>query len=140
MAKRKGSLYFPGKRTKDWIKCKNMKDDDFVVLGYLRKSSGITSIIVGQYQDGSLRYKGHVTLGVSSEGMRRIDALDRLEGPPCAVPAGNRGAVWVKPELVCTVKYMELTANGSMRQPVVKGLCDDKQAKECKTAPPHSSE
>ena len=140
VAKRRGSLYYPGKRTKEWIKCKNMKDDDFVVLGYIQKHGGVTSIIVGQYQGERLLYRGHVTLGVSSEGMRRIEAMERLPGPPCAVPAGNKDAVWVVPELVCTVKYMELTANGSMRQPVFKSLRDDKRPTECKTAPPHSSE
>ncbi|MEM5816694.1 MAG: DNA ligase [Desulfitobacterium hafniense] len=131
VAKRKGSIYYPGKRTKDWIKCKNMKDDDFVVLGYIYKSNGVTSIILGQYQNGSLQYKGHVTLGVSTDGMRQIERTEQMQGPPCAVPAGNKNAIWVKPDLVCTVKYMELTANGSMRQPVFKGMRDDKQAKEC---------
>lgn len=131
VAKRKGSVYSPGKRTKDWIKCKNMKDDDFVVLGYIRKSNGVTSIILGQYQNGSLQYKGHVTLGVSTDGIRQIEGAEQMQGPPCAVPAGNKSAIWVKPNLVCTVKYMELTPNGSMRQPVFKGMRDDKQAKEC---------
>lgn len=33
--KRKDLFYFPGKRTKDWIKFKNLKDDDFVVCLYI---------------------------------------------------------------------------------------------------------
>ena len=37
VAKYKGSKYFPGKHTKDWIKIKNLKDDDFVVCGYIDK-------------------------------------------------------------------------------------------------------
>lgn len=131
VAKRKGSLYHPGKRTKDWIKCKNLLDDDFVVCGYIRKGQGMTSIVLGQYRSGELVYKGHVTLGVAGGSYRRITSLPPLPGPPYTVPSGNENAVWVEPRLVCSVKFMERTANGGMRQPVFKGLRDDKAPSEC---------
>lgn len=131
VAKRKGSLYFPGKRTKDWIKCKNLQDDDFVVCGYIRKEKGVVSLVLGQYQDGRMIYQGHVTLGVSSSDFRRIEALPERKRPPFDIPPGNEYAVWVRPKLVCTVAYMERTASGSMRQPVCKGLRDDKSPEEC---------
>jgi len=35
-AKRKESLYFMGKKTKDWIKFKRMADEEFIVAGYIR--------------------------------------------------------------------------------------------------------
>jgi len=48
-------------------------DDDFVILGYIRKEGGgMNSLILGQYRNGTLVYKGHVTLGVSGESFRRI--------------------------------------------------------------------
>lgn len=131
VAKRKGSLYHPGKRTKDWVKCKNLLDDDFVVCGYIRKGQGMTSIVLGQYRGGELVYKGHVTLGVAGGSYRRITSLPALSAPPYPVPAGNENAVWIEPRLVCTVKFMERTANGGMRQPVFKGLRDDKDALDC---------
>ena len=34
------------------------------------------------------------------------------------VHEGNENAVWVQPNLVCTVKYMMKTESGSLRQPV----------------------
>ena len=37
VAKKKDSLYFLGKRTKTWLKMKNLMDDDFVVCGYIYK-------------------------------------------------------------------------------------------------------
>lgn len=131
VAKRKGSLYHPGKRTKDWIKCKNLLDDDFVVCGYIRKGQGMTSIVLGQYRGDALVYKGHVTLGVAGGSYRRITALPTLSAPPYPVPTGNESAVWVEPRLVCSVKFMERTSNGGMRQPVFKGLRDDKDPEEC---------
>lgn len=131
VAKRKDSRYYFGKRTKDWIKSKNMLDDDFVVCGYLPKEQNITSIILGQYEKDNLSYKGHVTLGVGGSSFQQILSLERLPGPPFAVPSGHQDAVWLIPQLVCTVKYLSRTDQGGMRHPVFKGLRDDKSPEEC---------
>ena len=127
VAKRRESLYYPGKRTRDWIKFKYLKDDDFVVCGYIRKSASAASVVIGAYEDGRLRYMGHVTLGVSREVLERLMEAERQAEPPMPVPvSSNEGAVWLRPELVCTVRYMERTSSGSLRQPVFKGLRWDK--------------
>ncbi len=131
VAKRKDSKYYFDKRTKDWIKIKYLQDDDFVVLGYVPKENSMNSIILGQYRNGRLVYKGHVTLGVGGEPFRRKKALDKTSCPFSEIPKGNENAVWVKPELVCTVKYMMKTESGGMRQPVFKGLREDKPPEEC---------
>ena len=131
VAKRKDSRYYFDKRTKDWIKCKNLKDDDYVVCGYIPKDNGMTSIVIGQYANGTLKYKGHVTLGVGGEGFRKIRETPRIEAPLFEIPSGNEDAVWVEPSLCCTVKYMEKTESGGLRQPVFKGLREDKAPEEC---------
>lgn len=131
VAKRLDGIYLPGKSSRDWIKCKRYEDDDFVVLGYIRKAKGMTSLILGQYRDGVLRYKGHVTLGVSGSNYARVTKAPRTEPPFSPVPNGNEGAVWVAPSLVCTVKFMERSAHGAMRQAVFKGLRDDKLPAQC---------
>lgn len=133
VAKRKDSRYYFDRRTKDWIKIKYMQDDDFIVLGYVPKENSMNSIILGQYQDSQIVYKGHVTLGVGGEPFRRIKALDKTDCPFAEIPKGNENAVWVKRELVCTVKYMMKTKSGGMRQPVFKGLRDDKAPEDCVT-------
>ena len=62
-----------------------MKDDDFVVCGYIHKDNHMTSIILGQYQDGELIYKGHVTLGVGGKPFARIAEQRELSVPPFPV-------------------------------------------------------
>lgn len=131
VAKRKDSRYYFDRRTKDWNKIKYLQDDDFAVLGFVPKENSMNSIILGQYQKGQLVYKGHVTLGVDGEPFRRIRASDKTDCPFSEIPKGNENAVWVKPELVCTVKYMMKTESGGMRQPVFKGLREDKSPEEC---------
>ena len=127
VAKRKGSCYYPGKRTKDWIKFKNLKDDDFVICGFIEKSGGVVSVVLGQYDGDMLVNKGHATLGVSKQDYKIISSVPRTTAPF----ADSEKTVWISPILVCTVKYMEKTASGMLRQPVFKGLRDDKAPTEC---------
>lgn len=139
VAKRKSSLYFFGKRTKNWLKIKNLMDDDFVICGYIRKESNMTSIVLGQYSDHKLLYQGHVTLGVGSAAFGKIKAQPRIPWPPFteSVPSGqgNGNAVWLEPRLVCTVEFMHRTKCGGMRQPVFKGLRQDKTPESCVKQP-----
>ena len=132
VAKRKDSKYYLDRRTKDWIKIKYLQDDDFVIMGYVPKENSMNSIIFGQYRANELIYKGHVTLGVGGEPFRKIQALDKIACHFSEIPKGNENVVWVVPKLVCTVKYMMKTESGGLRQPVFKGLREDKAPEECR--------
>lgn len=131
VAKRKDSLYWPGNRSKDWIKCKIMASDDCVICGYISKENNMTSLILGQYDDDLLVYKGHVTLGVSLRILNEHKYQIIDYSPFGYVPKGNEDAVWLAPELVCIVESMP-TEKDSFRQPVFKGIRDDKLAIECR--------
>lgn len=88
----------------------------------------MVSLILGQYEDSALIYKGHVTLGVSRDDFKVISKLKQSK-PPFPPPKGNENAIWIQPKFVCTVKFMERTSNGGLRQPVYKGLRDDMSRK-----------
>ena len=45
-------------------------------------------------------------------------------------PVPDRGITWVKPELVCQVKFTEWTEDRRLRAPVFLGLRDDVGAPE----------
>ena len=121
VGKKIDSRYYFGKETKDWKKIKALMNDDFVVLGYIRKEGGMTSVVLGQYgNDGNMRYQGHVTLGVGGEKFRQIANRARAEGPPCPVLVGNENAGWIAPDLVCRVEFMYRSVSGAMRQPVFR--------------------
>ena len=124
VAKRAASLYYPGRRTKDWIKFKRMADEEFVVCGYIRKSGRTFSIILGKYHNGTFLYKGHVTLGVTKEAVSQLRESGIIPFTALPAGAGNESAVWVYPDRVCTVEYMPNTKN-SLRQAVFKGFRTD---------------
>lgn len=130
VAKRKDSIYIQGKRTHDWIKCKVMATDDCVICGYIRKTNGMTSLILGQYNGDELIYRGHVTLGVSLRNLAQYGYREIDHSPFDHIPTGNDEAVWLAPELVCIIESMP-TEKDSFRQPVFRGIRTDKIAKEC---------
>ncbi len=132
VAKRKDSIYVFDKRTRDWIKIKNLLDEDFVVCGYIEKEKNVVSVVLGQYKGRALFYKGRVTLGVSTKDFKLMRLAQRQDLPPVEItPSGIENAVWLKPALVCTVQYMNKTKTGYMRQPVFKGIRSDKKPEEC---------
>lgn len=123
VAKKASSLYYQGKRTKDWIKFKRMADKDFIICGYEYSggSGKMVSLILGAYQDGKLVYAGTVSWGV------RREVLRVLTKGVCPFREGielDGNIVWCKPEKTCIVEYMPNTQD-ALRQPVFKGIRDD---------------
>lgn len=131
VAKKRGSKYYFDKRTANWKKIKFMLDDDFIVCGYINKANNIKSIVLGQYKDNVLVDKGHVTLGVNTNSFEKILKTEKIIKPDFLIKENNKNAIWIKLKLVCTVKYMNKTQTGNMRQPVFKALRDDKSVKDC---------
>ena len=72
-----------------------------MVCGWIPKQNHMTSIVLGQYRQGRLVYKGHVTLGVGGEAFAAIKKQKIISHPPMEVPKAMRdeNARWLKPEL-----------------------------------------
>lgn len=119
VAKRADSLYYPGKRSKEWIKFKRLTDKEFVICGY--KPGKPTSLILGEFRNGKLMYAGVVSFGVQREILRILnkDCCPFKEDIP-----GSSRIIWCKPEHICVVNYMPNTRD-SLRQPVFKGIRND---------------
>ena len=139
VGKRKQSLYLPGKRSAYWVKIKNWLEDDFVVCGYLPSEGAVVSVILGQYDGrGGLLYTGRALLGKARGDFAEIAGRPPVAGHPFAAapPRETREAVWLAPDLVCTVSYMCRTAIGGLRQPHYKSLRFDKTPAECREPVP----
>jgi len=135
IAKRRDSRYRPG-RVSDWMKIKISREQDLVLCGWLDgQRDHFGSLVLGVYDDGALKWAGNVGTGFDQSLMRdirkRLDGLATQRSP--FIPAVNvgKGSHWVKPELVCSVKYLEWTEEGRLRAPVFVGLRPDKDPAEC---------
>ena len=133
------STYHPGQR-RDWIKVKNVRQQEVIVGGWKpgagRRAGMIGSLLLGVYDDGELRYVGHVGTGFTqdmlTELMRELEPLGRDRSPfDTPVPAEHvRDARWVEPQLVGEVSFAEWTTDGILRQPSWRGLRIDKNPAE----------
>jgi DNA ligase D-like protein (predicted ligase) len=132
IAKRKDSLYREKVRSYDWLKIKVMQEEDVVICGFTLKKGKIKDLILGQYDNKKLVYTGKIYFGISrfdNKTIKNFAKNNTLKKPIFNIKKKN--VTWVKPELVGTIKYMHKTKSGGLRQPVFKGLRDDKQAKDC---------
>ncbi len=130
VAKRKDSMYLFDKRSKNWIKCKVMSTEDCVICGYIPKNNNMLSLVLGQYDGDVLVYRGHVTLGVSPRILNQHHYRKVEYSPFGYIPKGNENATWIEPTLVCIVESMP-TEKEAFRQPVFKGIRDDKAPIDC---------
>jgi bifunctional non-homologous end joining protein LigD len=144
IAKRRASVYRPGRRTRDWVKIPIRRREEFVVGGYQMSRPGhLGALVVGQYnRAGILRYAGLVGTGLSEESrrmiLRHLQATQRKSCPFVPVPTlrDQFGELrtdlpphWVRPTIVVEVEYRQRTADG-LRHPVLKGLRPDKDVRE----------
>jgi len=139
VAKRLNSRYLPGRRSRAWLKVKNVLRQEFVVGGWLpgqgRREGTIGAVLVGYYEDGDqgprLHYAGRVGSGFSEETLRelgrQLEPLRRTT-TPFEGRQPPKQAIFVEPQLVCEVEFREWTRARTLRAPVYKGLQTDKDA------------
>jgi len=143
ISKRADAPYTSG-RGGDWIKSKCIGNDEFVIGGY-RKSDKygrpFSSLLLGEYEDGKLIYRGRVGAGFDDKTFtalkKKFASRVRATSPFEEEPADARhGAVWLKPDLVAQIAYLEKTPDGHLRHPSYLSLREDKPAAEVKVAKP----
>jgi bifunctional non-homologous end joining protein LigD len=142
LAKRADSVYEPGRRSRNWLKIKTHGRQEFVIAGYSkgqgRRQGRFGSLILGVWESGRLRYAGNVGTGFNDAEIdklqRLLRPLEQKESPFDEVPKMPKirkgDVVWVRPELVCEVEFVEWTHDGRLRAPSYQGLREDKQAKD----------
>jgi bifunctional non-homologous end joining protein LigD len=142
VAKRVDSIYRPGIRTKDWLKLKVNKEDDFIIAGYTRNAGAgnFSTLILGAYRDGVLQFIGEVGTGFSQKLMDEImQKLKPIKKSPfiTAPKFVNRWRkkkpdqiIWCRPQMVCEVRYREITKAGELRHPSFRCLRPEKKASE----------
>ncbi|WP_027375479.1 DNA ligase D [Chryseobacterium sp. UNC8MFCol] len=137
IAKRADSLYVENHRTSDWLKIKFTNTEEAIICGFTeprgsRKSFG--ALILGNYIDGRLTYCGHTGTGFNNNSLQelyeRLHPLIMKTSPFETIPKTNMPVTWIKPELVCEIKYSEITKDGIYRHPVFIAIREDKEPED----------
>jgi bifunctional non-homologous end joining protein LigD len=151
LAKRRASCYL-AKRTREWLKIKITQRIECVIGGYTEPKGSrehFGSVILGLYDDqGHMVHVGQAGSGFTEQShaamWKQLKALETAKNPFEGRVHTLRRNHWVKPELVCEIKFIEWTHEGEtgqvkMRAPVFMGLRTDKKAKDCKFERPKSA-
>ncbi|UYQ94507.1 DNA ligase D [Chitinophaga horti] len=146
IAKKADSLYYPGERSREWLKLKINKRHEVVIGGFTNNEGSaktFSSLLVGVYEGKQLRYTGKIGTGFNTQQQKEMMQLFKplivkkvpfTETPDVNKPSRFRPnpphatVTWLKPELVCEVSYTEITSDGVMRHPSFEGMREDKKA------------
>lgn len=141
VAKFKNSIYREGTRSKDWLKIKNTKTQDCIIIGYTKGEGArvnyFGSLVLAVYCpiQQKLKFVGHVGTGFDDETLDLLSSiLNKNENdsmPIDRLPYINREITWLNPVLVVEVKFTNWTKDGILRAPVFIRLREDKKPNEC---------
>jgi len=131
LAKHANSCY-ESKRSRDWLKIKIVGEQEFVIGGFTEPQGDrdhFGALVLGVREEGKLRWVCNVGTGFDQKGLTaiygRLKPLITDLCPFAERPKPDRGMTWVKPELVCEVKYANWTQDLRLRAPVFLGLRED---------------
>lgn len=148
IAKRSDSVYYPGDRSKNWLKIKVQKRQEVVIAGYTRNegtSKLFSALLLGAYQDGKLQYVGKVGTGFNNKQQKEMlelfKPLTAKKSPFQQIPDYNKpsrfrpnppdaSATWLEPKLVCEINFAEITEEGVFRHPSFVAMREDKNPKD----------
>jgi bifunctional non-homologous end joining protein LigD len=142
VAKKLTSTYVPGSRTKNWLKIKAFREQSFVIVGFTAPQGGrqyFGSLALAVLDDDQLTYAGQVG-GFDERTLSQIRDLLKplMVGKPEGIARHNlapKDTTWVRPELVCDVKYNEWTRGKILRQPTFLRLRPDLTIEDCRREP-----
>lgn len=147
VAKRTDSIYQPGKRTGSWSKHRISLGQEFVIGGYVPSNLGVDSLVAGFYRGSDLMYVGRVRAGFVPATRRQVfEQIKHLKTNRCPFAnlpekaAGRWGqgltaekmkeCVWLKPESVAQVEFLEWTGGDHLRHTKFIALRDDKDPRK----------
>jgi len=138
VAKKADSTYIPGYRSENWLKIKAVQHQEAIICGYTDSVGGgsiFGSLILGIFKNNQLTYIGNCGSGFSNEEqvqlLKKMKVLGTDENPfDKKINLKGRKPNWIKPKLICEVKFSEWTKSDIMRHPIYRGLREDKKLKE----------
>lgn len=152
IAKRRRSLYEPGRRSTSWVKVKFNRRQEFVIGGFKPNPTNFESLLVGYYEGKELHFAGKVRAGLTphtrAEVFRQIASEETGSCPFVNLPSSRTGhwgegitaedmktLRWLKPKVVVEVSFVEWTKDGLLRHSEFVGVRDDKRAREIRREP-----
>ena len=147
VAKRRNSLYEPGRRSGAWMKTRINQGQEFVIGGYTIGTRTFDALIFGYYEDDRLIYvartRNGFTPAMRAQLFRKFRGLEVRDCPFVNLPEEKSGrwgqgltqakmadCRWLKPVLVGQFEFLEWTGDNHLRHTKFISVRDDKPARE----------
>jgi ATP-dependent DNA ligase len=132
IAKRRDSLYEPGRRSGAWVKMRVNKSRELVVGGYVANGKNFDSIVVGFYESNDLVYVARVRNGFTPSlrdaVFKKLRGLETRNCPFVNLPQREKGrwgegltadkmveCRWLKPRFTARIEYADWTEGNHLR-------------------------
>jgi bifunctional non-homologous end joining protein LigD len=113
-----------------WQKLKLFHDLYAVVGGVTFRGKVVNALLLGLYDEqGTLFYIGHAGTGKVTQAewerlTRLIEPMRVNDRPFRNEPERSKDAVWIRPELVVKVQFLEWTPDGVLRHPSIQSFVE----------------
>jgi ATP-dependent DNA ligase len=141
VAKRLDSIYAPGARSGAWRKTRINRSQEFVMGGYTKGGRTFDALVI-RWDGDRLVYVARTRVGFNLASRERLmEKLRPLEVQECpfanlpearSAPWGEgltadkiKECVWMRPELMVEVEFVEWTPDGHLRHARFVGIRDD---------------
>lgn len=135
IGKKMDSEYAENKRSKEWLKIKNIQSTEALIAGYTKPKGSrnhFGALILATQKGRQLQYRGHVGTGFNEEALRtlkkKMEPLEMEKSPFKETIPLNDIVTWLRPKLVADISYTEITRDNIFRHPVFLRLRDEKKA------------
>ena len=147
VAKRRDSLYEPGRRNSAWVKMRIGGGQEFVIGGYTPSPKNFDAVLVGYFRGNKLMFASRVRNGfvpaLRASVFRKFKGLESRKCPFANLPESQKGrwgegltaadmekCVWLKPKLVAAIEYAEWTPANHLRHSRFVALREDKDPRQ----------
>ena len=132
IAKKRGSKYYIGKRTSDWIKIKHRYTEEVYIIGYTAGNGDRAALFgalhIAERDGTNWLYRGKVGTGFDQQKMREIlSVLQKVKQVPKPIKEktmDDQATTWIAPDVTCEIEYASITNNQTYREPVFLQLVE----------------
>lgn len=138
IAKKADSKYYEDIRSENWLKMKTVLAEEVIICGYTEPKGSreyFGALLLGMFdKKGKIKYVGHTGTGFNYKTLKQVHTLMQKQitskSPFDKIPHSSAPVTWLKPKIVCEIKYSEKTTEQRFRHPVFMRIRDDKKPDE----------